>query len=80
VPKSVPVPANRRKPKKAQVVKVKGARGNNLKNVDGGNPAWALFTCVTGVSGGGKSTLLIETLYKVVARKLMNGARENPAA
>jgi excinuclease ABC subunit A len=56
---------------------VDGATGNNLKNVTGGRPARA-FTCVTGVSGGGKSTLMIDTLYKALARRL-NGARVNPA-
>ena len=53
------------------------ARGNNLKNVTAEIPL-GLFTCVTGVSGGGKSTLLIDTLYKAIARKL-NGASEGPA-
>ena len=55
-------------------LKVVGARGNNLKNVTAKIPL-GLFTCVTGVSGGGKSTLVIDTLYKAVARKL-NGASE----
>jgi excinuclease ABC subunit A len=54
-----------------------GASGNNLKNVSAEIPL-GTFTCVTGVSGGGKSTLLIETIYKAVARRL-NGAREAPA-
>ena len=53
------------------------ARGNNLKNVSVEIPL-GLFTCVTGVSGGGKSTLLVDTLYKAIARKL-NGASEAPA-
>jgi excinuclease ABC subunit A len=53
---------------------VLGARANNLKNITIDIPL-GLFTCVTGVSGGGKSTFLIETLYRAVARKL-NGARE----
>ncbi|MBI1209911.1 MAG: excinuclease ABC subunit UvrA [Alphaproteobacteria bacterium] len=57
---------------------VKGARGNNLKNVTMSVPL-GTFTCITGVSGGGKSTLTIETLYKAAARRL-NGAREHPAA
>ncbi len=75
--KAIPVPSKRRKGKKSQAIKVKGARGNNLKGVDATLPL-GTFTCVTGVSGGGKSTFLLETLYKVAARRL-NGARENPA-
>ena len=54
-----------------------GARGNNLKRVTASIPV-GLFTCVTGVSGGGKSTLVIDTLYKAAARQL-NGASEPPA-
>jgi excinuclease ABC subunit A len=54
-----------------------GARANNLKNVSAEIPL-GLFTCVTGVSGGGKSTLLIDTLYKAAARKLMKRARCPP--
>ncbi len=53
-----------------------GARGNNLKNVTASIPL-GVFTAVTGVSGGGKSTFLVETLYKSAARRVM-GARENP--
>ena len=53
-----------------------GARANNLKNITVDIPL-GLFTRVTGVSGGGKSTFLVETLYRAVARKL-NGAREMP--
>ena len=60
-----------------RTLKVIDARGNNLKNVTAEIPL-GLFTCVTGVSGGGKSTLLIDTLYKAVARRL-NGASEGPA-
>ncbi len=56
---------------------VVNARGNNLKNVTAEIPL-GLFTCVTGVSGGGKSTLLVDTLYNAVARKL-NGASLAPA-
>jgi excinuclease ABC subunit A len=59
------------------VLKIVGARGNNLKNVTAEIPL-GLFTCVTGVSGGGKSTLLVDTLYKALARRL-NGANEAPA-
>jgi excinuclease ABC subunit A len=74
---SVALPAERRKPKKGREIKVVGARGNNLKNVTAAIPL-GVFTAVTGVSGGGKSTFLIETLYKSAARRVM-GARENPA-
>ncbi|WP_237356748.1 excinuclease ABC subunit UvrA [Xanthobacter sp. YC-JY1] len=73
---SVGVPA-RRKPNPKRMLKLSGARGNNLKNVTAEIPL-GLFTCITGVSGGGKSTLLIDTLYKAVARRL-NGASEAPA-
>ena len=67
-----------RRPKNARrTLKVVNARGNNLKNVTAEIPL-GLFTCVTGVSGGGKSTLLVDTLYKAIARKL-NGASEGPA-
>ncbi len=72
----VPVP-ERRGRSTSRVLKVINARGNNLKNIDAEIPL-GLFTCVTGVSGGGKSTLLVDTLYKAVARKL-NGASEAPA-
>ncbi len=60
-----------------RLLKVINARGNNLKNVTAEIPL-GVFTCITGVSGGGKSTLLIDTLYKSVARKL-NNASEAPA-
>ncbi|TCT04586.1 excinuclease ABC subunit UvrA [Aquabacter spiritensis] len=73
---SVGVPA-RRAPNPRRMLKLSGARGNNLKNVSAEIPL-GLFTCVTGVSGGGKSTLLIDTLYKAVARRL-NNATEAPA-
>ena len=72
--REVPVPKARRQPVKGKALKVIGARENNLKNVSAEIPL-GLLTCVTGVSGGGKSTLLIDTLYKAVARKL-NNARE----
>ncbi|HVV80952.1 MAG TPA: excinuclease ABC subunit UvrA, partial [Pseudolabrys sp.] len=67
----IPVP-ERHAPSKHRVLRVVNARGNNLKNVTVDVPL-GLFTCVTGVSGGGKSTLLVDTLYAAVARKL-NGA------
>ena len=72
----VPIP-ERRPRNNRRALKVVNARGNNLKNVTAEIPL-GLFTCVTGVSGGGKSTLLIDTLYKAIARKI-NGASEAPA-
>ncbi|MEP2944372.1 MAG: excinuclease ABC subunit UvrA [Hyphomicrobiales bacterium] len=74
---AIPTPEIRRKASKNRKIKVVGARANNLKNVTVDVPL-GLFTCVTGVSGGGKSTLLLDTLYKAIARKL-NNARANPA-
>jgi excinuclease ABC subunit A len=74
---SVRVPAQRRKVQKSRMLKLVGARGNNLKDVSAEIPL-GTFTCVTGVSGGGKSTLVIDTLYKAAARRL-NGALEHPA-
>ena len=72
------IAVSERRPKNPQrVLRLVGARGNNLKNVTTEIPL-GLFTCVTGVSGGGKSTLLIDTLYKALARRL-NGASEAPA-
>ena len=55
---------------------ITGARANNLKNVSAEIPL-GVFTCITGVSGGGKSTLIIDTVYRALARKLM-GSREPP--
>ncbi|MCJ2037150.1 excinuclease ABC subunit UvrA [Methylobacterium sp. J-068] len=73
---SVRVPTARRKGRKGKLSLV-GARGNNLKNVSVDIPL-GTFTCISGVSGGGKSTLIIDTLYKAVA-KTLNGALEHPA-
>jgi excinuclease ABC subunit A len=75
--REIPVPAKRRSRAKGRQLKVVGARGNNLQNVTAEVPL-GLMTCVTGVSGGGKSTFLIDTLFKAAARKL-NGAREHAA-
>ncbi|MGX6647402.1 excinuclease ABC subunit UvrA [Maricaulaceae bacterium MS644] len=73
----VPLPERRRTVDLKRAVTVKGATGNNLKNVDAAFPL-GVMTCVTGVSGGGKSTLTIETLYKAAARRL-SGANNVPA-
>jgi excinuclease ABC subunit A len=72
----IPIPKERRKPTRGRRLTVIGARANNLKNITVDIPL-GLLTTVTGVSGGGKSTFLIETLYRAVARKL-TGAREHP--
>ena len=74
---NIPIPAQRRKAANNRWLKVVGARGNNLKNVTAQIPLGTL-TCITGVSGGGKSTLTIETLFKAASRKLSQ-SREHPA-
>ncbi|MFT4075379.1 MAG: excinuclease ABC subunit UvrA [Asticcacaulis sp.] len=69
---------NQRRPvNKKKMLKVIGARGNNLKSVTGEIPV-GVMTCITGVSGGGKSTFTLETLYKAAARRL-NNASAHPA-
>ena len=75
----IPIPKTRRKPKKSRILSVTGARENNLKNVHAEIPL-GLFTCVTGVSGGGKSTLLIDTIYKAVSRRLNRSSTHHPGA
>jgi len=74
----VEVPTKRRPGRKDQHISVIGATANNLQNVDVDFPL-GTFTCVTGVSGGGKSSLVIETLYKALARRL-HGARLHAGA
>ncbi|MHA7886804.1 excinuclease ABC subunit UvrA [Roseicyclus sp.] len=74
--REIAVPATRRKGNKKKLTVVK-ATGNNLKEVTAEFPL-GKFVCVTGVSGGGKSTLTIETLFKTASMKL-NGARQTPA-
>ncbi len=75
--RQVPLPRTRRKVQPGRKLKILGATGNNLKHVSVDIPL-GLFTSVTGVSGGGKSTLIVDTLYKAAARRL-NGALEHPA-
>ncbi len=74
--REISVPTERRKGNKKKVTVV-NATGNNLKNVTAEFPL-GKFVCVTGVSGGGKSTLTIETLFKTASMRL-NGARQTPA-
>jgi excinuclease ABC subunit A len=76
----IPVPARRNRlgeQPDPQVIRIVGARGNNLKDVTVEIPV-GLFTCVTGVSGSGKSTVVNDTLYAAVARELYR-AHEEPA-
>jgi excinuclease ABC subunit A len=69
----IPLPGQRRPTHGSRVLKVIGATGNNLQSVTAEIPVGTL-TCITGVSGGGKSTFTIETLYKAAARRLHNAA------
>ncbi|MGA0604608.1 excinuclease ABC subunit UvrA [Phenylobacterium sp. VNQ135] len=75
--REITVPDERRPFSKKKMLRVIGAQGNNLKNITGEIPV-GTFTCITGVSGGGKSTFTIETLYKAAARRLHN-ASDAPA-
>lgn len=68
---SIAVPEKRREPDKHRQIQIVGASGNNLQSVSTNIPL-GLFCCVTGVSGGGKSTLVIETLYKAAIKQLLN--------
>jgi excinuclease ABC subunit A len=74
--REVPIPETRRKGNKKKI-KVVNATGNNLKNVTAEFPL-GMFVVVSGVSGGGKSTLTLETLFKTASMRL-NGARQTPA-
>lgn len=73
--KKIEVPKSRKEPN-GNWLEIKGAKENNLKNIDVKIPL-GVFTCVTGVSGSGKSTLVNEILYKSLAQKL-NGAKIKP--
>ena len=73
----IEVPALRRPIQKPRMVRIVGATGNNLKNLTAEVPLGVL-TCITGVSGGGKSTLIVDTLYRAASRRLM-GSGQVPA-
>ncbi|MBT4878961.1 MAG: excinuclease ABC subunit UvrA [Alphaproteobacteria bacterium] len=72
----IAIPEERRKARENRAISIINAHSNNLKNITCSIPI-GLFTAVTGVSGGGKSTLIIQTLYKALAKKL-NGAKAKP--
>jgi len=74
--RAIPVPAARR-PGNGGHLRIEGATGNNLRDVTAAIPL-GQFVCVTGVSGGGKSTLTVETLFKTASMRL-NGSRQTPA-
>jgi len=76
--RSIPTPTLRTAPQPDRCLRLRGARGNNLKNVDLELPL-GLFVCVSGVSGSGKSTLINDTLYRAAARSVHGGSAE-PAA
>jgi excinuclease ABC subunit A len=76
--RQIDVPKLRHKPNRKMVLKLHGASGNNLKDVDLEIPT-GLFTAITGVSGSGKSTLINDTLYALAANEI-NGASHKPAA
>ena len=70
---AIEVPRERRRPTPGHCIRIEGAHKNNLKNLDIEIPL-GLFTCVTGISGGGKSTLIIDTLYRALAAELYDVA------
>jgi excinuclease ABC subunit A len=74
--RQIPTPLARRAPQKGNAIKITGARENNLQDVTAEIPL-RLLTCITGVSGSGKSSLIVDTLYAAVARRL-NNARLHP--
>lgn len=75
--RQIPIPPVRRKPKEDKWLTIRGAAENNLKNINVKIPL-GVFTCVTGVSGSGKSSLINEILYKSLTRSLYKNARMHP--
>lgn len=75
--RQIPIPSVRRQPKDDKWLVVEGAAENNLKNIDVKIPL-GVFTCVTGVSGSGKSSLINEILYKALTRSLYKNAKMHP--
>ncbi|MFL1909392.1 excinuclease ABC subunit UvrA [Plesiomonas shigelloides] len=76
--REIAVPTERTPADPAKVLRLIGARGNNLKDVTLSIPV-GLFTCVTGVSGSGKSTLINDTLFRIAHRELNGATAEEPA-
>ena len=76
--REIAVPAERTPADPAKVLRLIGARGNNLKDVTLSIPV-GLFTCITGVSGSGKSTLINDTLFRIAHRELNGATAEEPA-
>ncbi|MEZ5859327.1 MAG: excinuclease ABC subunit UvrA [Geminicoccaceae bacterium] len=74
--REIPLPARRRRPKAGRWLELGGATANNLREVDAHFPL-GCFVCVTGVSGSGKSSLVVDTLYPALAKRL-TGARQMP--
>jgi len=73
--RKIEVPERRLEPNRKRLLRIKNARGNNLKGLDVEIPL-GLMTCVTGVSGSGKSTLINDTLYRYAARRLNDASEE----
>ena len=75
----IPLPERRRSPQREQWITIRGARGNNLRNITVALPV-GLLTCVSGVSGSGKSTLVDDTLFRHAAAQLNDASADGAAA